>query len=138
MSMRTIHEAAAAIRERRLSPVDLLARQEPATRTGTVLSLIRFGAFCTIQDDKGKFAKRKRMNWGSTRVPRVLCGRTPNNSPRGDPVRYANLSHPGDSYSYDIFSQAGQAIRDNAPTILGGLKPKHIIAIGPRRQDFDD
>lgn len=34
--------------------------------------------------------------------------------PRGDPVRYATLSHPGDSYSYDIFSQAGQAIRDHA------------------------
>jgi Alpha/beta hydrolase domain len=50
--------------------------------------------------------------------------------PTGDAVRYANLSHPGDEYSYDIFSQAGQAIRDNAPTILGGLKPKHIIAIG--------
>ncbi len=29
---------------------------------------------------------------------------------RGEAVRYANLSHPGDSYSYDIFSQAGQAI----------------------------
>ena len=31
----------------------------------------------------------------------------------GDPVRYATLSHPGDSFSYDIFSQAGQAIRDH-------------------------
>ena len=55
--------------------------------------------------------------------------------PTGDAVRYANLSHPGENtasgdYSYDIFSQAGQAIRDHAPTILGGLKPKHIIAIG--------
>jgi hypothetical protein len=49
---------------------------------------------------------------------------------RGDAVRYANLSHPGDNYSYDIFSQAGQAIRDNASTILGGLKPQHVIAIG--------
>ena len=49
---------------------------------------------------------------------------------RGDAARYANLSHPGDSYSYDIFSQAGQAIRDDAPTMLGGLKPKHFIAIG--------
>ena len=49
---------------------------------------------------------------------------------RGDAVRYANLSHPGDSYSYDIFSQAGQAIRDNADVILDGLNPKHIIAIG--------
>jgi Alpha/beta hydrolase domain len=50
--------------------------------------------------------------------------------PNGDPVRYANLSHPGDDYSYDIFSQAGQAIRDDARTMLGGLKPKHVIAIG--------
>jgi len=49
---------------------------------------------------------------------------------KGDAVRYANLSHPGDDYSYDIFSQAGQAIRDNARTILGGLKPKKIIAVG--------
>ena len=50
--------------------------------------------------------------------------------PRGDAARYANLSHPGDGYSYDIFSQAGQAIRDDATTILGGLKPRRIIAIG--------
>src|SRR5437870_5067682 len=51
-------------------------------------------------------------------------------APNGDAARYANLSHPGDNYSYDMFSQAGQAIRDDAPTVLGGLKPKHIIAIG--------
>jgi hypothetical protein len=49
---------------------------------------------------------------------------------RGDAARYADLSHPGDEYSYDIFSQAGQAIRDDARTMLGGLKPKHLIAIG--------
>ena len=48
----------------------------------------------------------------------------------GDPVRYASLSHPGDSYSYDIFSQAGQAIRDNSAQILGGLTPKKLIAAG--------
>ena len=50
--------------------------------------------------------------------------------PTGDPVRYSSLSHPGDDYSYDIFSQAGQAIRDQARTILGGLKPEKIIAAG--------
>ena len=48
----------------------------------------------------------------------------------GDPVRYASLSHPGDSYSYDIFSQAGQAVRDQSALILGGLTPKKIIAAG--------
>jgi hypothetical protein len=55
---------------------------------------------------------------------------------RGDAVRYANLSHPGDNYSYDIFSQAGQAIRDHANVVLGGLKPQHIIAIGESQSAF--
>ncbi len=49
---------------------------------------------------------------------------------RGDAVRYAGLSHPGDDYANDIFSQAGQAIRDDSRTVLGGLKPEHLIAIG--------
>jgi hypothetical protein len=48
----------------------------------------------------------------------------------GDPVRYANLSHPGDSYSYDIYSQAAQAIRDEPGTFLGGLTPEHVLGIG--------
>ena len=48
----------------------------------------------------------------------------------GDPVRYAALSHPGDSYSYDMFTQAGAAVRDQAATLLGGLKPKRLIASG--------
>ena len=48
----------------------------------------------------------------------------------GDPGRYGGLVHPGDSYSYDIFSQAGQAIRDNSATILGGLTPQKLFAAG--------
>lgn len=47
-----------------------------------------------------------------------------------DPVRYASLSHPGDSYSYDMFTQAGQAIRRDAATVLGGLQPKRLLADG--------
>jgi hypothetical protein len=47
-----------------------------------------------------------------------------------DPVRYAALSHPGDSYSYDIFSQAGQAVRDSAAEVLGGLRPRRVLAEG--------
>ena len=47
----------------------------------------------------------------------------------GDPGRYGMLVHPGDSYSYDIFSQAGQAIRDDS-AILGGLTPKKLLAAG--------
>lgn len=48
----------------------------------------------------------------------------------GDPARYGTLSHPGDSFSYDIFSQAGQAIRDHADVVLGGLRPEVLIAAG--------
>ena len=47
-----------------------------------------------------------------------------------DPVRYASLSHPGDSFSYDIFSQAGEAVRRDAARVLGGLKPKRVLAAG--------
>jgi hypothetical protein len=46
-----------------------------------------------------------------------------------DPARYAALSHPGDSFAYDMYSQAGEAVRDN-PMVLGGLKPKHVLAVG--------
>ncbi len=48
-----------------------------------------------------------------------------------DPVRYGSLVHPGDSFSYDILSQAGQAIRAPAgPSPLGDLKVKRLIASG--------
>jgi hypothetical protein len=47
-----------------------------------------------------------------------------------DPTRYGSLEHPGDSYSYSIFEQAGAAIRRNASLLLGGLKPKRILALG--------
>jgi hypothetical protein len=53
-----------------------------------------------------------------------------------DPVRYAALSHPGDSYSYDIFSQAGQAVRDDATAILGGLRPRTVLAEGESQSAF--
>ena len=53
-----------------------------------------------------------------------------------DPVRYATLSHPGDSYSYDIYSQAGQAVRDSAATILSGLRPRAVLAEGESQSAF--
>jgi len=53
-----------------------------------------------------------------------------------DPVRYAALSHPGDSYSYDIFSQGGQAVRDSAAKILGGLTPRKVVAEGESQSAF--
>ncbi|MCU1484880.1 MAG: hypothetical protein JWN67_1626 [Actinomycetia bacterium] len=46
-----------------------------------------------------------------------------------DPKRYAALSHPGDSYSYDIFSQVGQDLRAGS-SLLGGLTVKRLLAAG--------
>jgi hypothetical protein len=48
-----------------------------------------------------------------------------------DPLRYGTLIHPGDSYSYDIFSQVAQAIRSPVGiNALAGLNIKTIIATG--------
>jgi hypothetical protein len=47
-----------------------------------------------------------------------------------DPARYAPLSHPGDSFSYDMFTQAGQTIRADAGTLLDGLRPQRLLASG--------
>lgn len=48
-----------------------------------------------------------------------------------NPARYGALQHPGDSFSYDIFSQAGRAVRDPAgPDVLDGLVAERILAIG--------
>ncbi|WP_284742484.1 alpha/beta hydrolase domain-containing protein [Amycolatopsis sp. RTGN1] len=53
-----------------------------------------------------------------------------------DPLRYLPLSHPGDSYSYDIFSQAGKAVRDSAAQVLGGLRPVKVLAEGESQSAF--
>lgn len=50
---------------------------------------------------------------------------------RGDPARYGSLVHPGDEFSYDMFSQAGAVAAGKAdPNPLDGLKPKRLIAMG--------
>jgi Alpha/beta hydrolase domain len=48
-----------------------------------------------------------------------------------DPDRYSSLHHPGDAYSYDIFSQVGATLwsaGDIDP--LGGLQPELMLANG--------
>jgi hypothetical protein len=48
-----------------------------------------------------------------------------------DPDRYGSLNHPGDAYSFDIYSQAAQAIRQHGKVdVLEGLKPQRLIAYG--------
>jgi hypothetical protein len=45
-----------------------------------------------------------------------------------DPARYGTLSHPGDAFSFDIFSQAGALARDGA--VLGPLTAQRVLAAG--------
>jgi hypothetical protein len=47
-----------------------------------------------------------------------------------DPERYSQLSHPGDAYSFDMFSQAGQLARESPGAVLGRLTPEFVVAIG--------
>lgn len=44
------------------------------------------------------------------------------------PERYGGLSHPGDAFAYDIYSQAGRVVRDGP--VLGPLKVKRVLALG--------
>ena len=53
-----------------------------------------------------------------------------------DPVRYATLNHPGDEFSYDMYSQAGAAVWFQNDTVLGGLQPERVIAIGESQSAF--
>jgi hypothetical protein len=53
-----------------------------------------------------------------------------------DPERYGSLSHPGDRFSYDIFTQAGAAARAAAGTILEGLAIERVLAIGESQSAF--
>jgi hypothetical protein len=53
-----------------------------------------------------------------------------------DPERYGTLNHPGDNYSYDIFSQAGATVWQQSDTILGGLEPTTVIGMGESQSAF--
>jgi hypothetical protein len=48
----------------------------------------------------------------------------------GTPARYGDLRHPGDSFSYGIFTEAGRQIRSHPDQVLHGLTPQRIIAAG--------
>ncbi|HJQ83138.1 MAG TPA: alpha/beta hydrolase domain-containing protein, partial [Candidatus Binatia bacterium] len=54
-----------------------------------------------------------------------------------DPARYGSLVHPGDAFSYELFSQVAEALR--RPTgidVLGGLRVERVIAAGESQSAF--
>jgi hypothetical protein len=47
------------------------------------------------------------------------------------PTRYASLRHPGDAFSYDIFSQIGGLVRNaEHSSVLRDLRVQHMVAVG--------
>ncbi len=54
-----------------------------------------------------------------------------------DPERYGDLSHPGDAFSYDLYTQVGRALRapgDASP--LGDLNVERVLAVGESQSAF--
>lgn len=48
-----------------------------------------------------------------------------------NPGRYGRLSHPGDAFSFDMFTQAGRLLKaSHGGALLGGLRPARMVAIG--------
>lgn len=70
----------------------------------------------------------------------VEGGGNPTGAPRvlkiADPERYGTLNHPGDDYSYDMFSQIGALVWNESATLLGGLVPERVIAAGESQSAF--
>jgi hypothetical protein len=47
-----------------------------------------------------------------------------------DPGRYGSLHHPGDQYAMDMFAQVGKGLQATKVPALGGLHPRHVVAVG--------
>jgi len=61
----------------------------------------------------------------------VALGGPPGGLKGGDPERYGTLNHPGDIFSYDMFSQAGRAVAQGGKSgPLGGFEVERVIAVG--------
>jgi hypothetical protein len=51
-----------------------------------------------------------------------------------DPARYGSLHHPGDAFSYDIYTQVGRLLRGAG--LLGPLAPERGLAVGESQSAF--
>jgi hypothetical protein len=65
----------------------------------------------------------------SAQAAGVCC--TPLTPQAWDPVRYAALSHPGDDYAFDMFSQIAQLMKTPGEIDpMAGLPVRRVIAVG--------
>lgn len=81
--------------------------------------------------------------WVTVSAQKFAVDGGPGNEANGlrgwDPPRYGSLHHPGDDFSFDIFTQAAQIVgggRDVSPDPLGGLEVEHLIATGGSQSGF--
>jgi hypothetical protein len=51
------------------------------------------------------------------------------------PDRYGSLSHPGDGFSFDMYTQVARALRAGGPA-MGPLTPERVIAVGESQSAF--
>ncbi len=53
------------------------------------------------------------------------------------PERYGTLTHPGDEFAFDMFSQIGRALRNpGQSSAFGELRPERIVALGESQSSF--
>lgn len=52
-----------------------------------------------------------------------------------DPERYGSLEHPGDGYSFDIFTQVARAVSQGGE-LLSGIEPEAVLAAGQSQSAF--
>jgi hypothetical protein len=54
-----------------------------------------------------------------------------------DPARYGDLVHPGDAFSYDIYTQVARALRaPQGVDVLGPLQAQRVLAAGESQSAF--
>jgi hypothetical protein len=82
-----------------------------------------------------EFFLREGYAWVGVSAQGVGVSRPPNGLKVWNPSRYGSLNVDGhgtvtgDALGYDIYTQAGAAVR-NVPAVLGGLRPQMVIAAG--------
>lgn len=56
---------------------------------------------------------------------------------KANPQRYGDLNHPGDAFSFDIYSDVARLLKSKqGPAVLGDLKPRHVLAVGESQSAF--
>ena len=68
--------------------------------------------------------------------PAIMETAGPMNLIEVDPERYGSLSHPGDTFSFDMYAQAGAVARGAEGTVLADLAVERVVAIGESQSAF--